>query len=145
MVGLGMVDDNIVNFIYRDQLFDIGDECIGMRVFDRVDEDGFFIPDQVGVVARPLADGQFMAVKMFESPLNGAYPVNIGSDDRHTFRNLPSHFISALFRVFRTSPPVKRAEVMHIDGAYPLNGIFAECRHIDAGQGGQTPRSISFH
>ena len=80
MVDLPVVDDNEVDVLEPDFLLQIVPELFLVRLPDRIDEDGFLLLDQIGVLTRTMIDRVVVTMEGLEFPINPSNPGDIVLD-----------------------------------------------------------------
>jgi len=83
VVGLGMVGDDDVDLRRVDDGLDVLEPLLFEGGPDRVDKNGFLVPDEVGIVGGTPVSRELVTVKLPEAPVDDADPVDV----LHQFRN----------------------------------------------------------
>jgi hypothetical protein len=90
VIHLPVVDHNQVDILQADFAFQILEEFFGMGQPDRINQDCFFLLDEIRILAGTMINGLIVAMKGFQFPVNFADPVCIVFDQLfHSFPPLP--------------------------------------------------------
>ena len=89
MIGLHMVDDQVVQGALSQQILDILQQLPADRPIHRIEEDALLIQQQVGVVAHTSGNGMNV-LKQMEPVIIGSHPVQIFRNIADTIHGDPS-------------------------------------------------------